>query len=589
MIDLESHFSILPDAVLVHSAERWVYANGAALAMLGASSQEELIGRSVLDIVPPAKREVIIDRIQSAYEKGTPHREQQLYRLDGGVIDVEIAGRPITVAGKPAALIIVRDVSDRKAIEERFRATFEQAAVGMAHVAADGRWLRVNERLCALLGYRREEMLELTFQELMHPDDLAADIAAAEEMIAGRRDAYAREKRYIRKGGEPVWTHATISLVRTADGTPDYFISVVEDISVRKQYELALRDSEERFRSLIEHGSELIVVLDPVGTVEYVSSSLPAITGFQPAQLQGEQVFAFMHHDEIPEHVQLLQKLARDGGAMHTTVHVRHAAGGWRLLDVSAVNMLDNPAVRGIVLNARDVTDRNAMQAELEQLQRVESLGRVAASVTHEFNNLLHGIGMLAAAMAKRGEAPALVESIRRSVERGRAITGDILRYSRRVELARRTIDVVAWLGPLVDDLRAQCGDGCEIELRCDEGLPPLNGDPDQLAQVITNLVLNARDALGGKGTITVSARHAEHLPRSQGGDFVAISVADDGPGIPPHARELVFDPLFTTKPAGTGLGLAIVQTIVARHGGTIAFETEIGEGTTFTVVLASR
>jgi signal transduction histidine kinase len=259
------------------------------------------------------------------------------------------------------------------------------------------------------------------------------------------------------------------------------------------------------------------------------------------------------------------------------------------VLDVSGVNMLTNSAVRGLVLNARDVTERNSMQAELDQLQRIESLGRVAASITHEFNNLLHGIGMTAAAMAKRGEAPALVESIRRSVERGRTITGDILRYSRRIELSRRRIEVGPWLESVVGDLRNQFGEGFKLQTSFDEGLPALNGDPDQLAQVIANLAINARDAMRDGGTISIAARHPEHLPPSQGGDFVAIVVCDDGPGIPPHIRDRIFDPLFTTKPSGNGLGLAIVQQIVARHGGTIDVETELGEGTTFTVVLSSR
>jgi PAS domain S-box-containing protein len=143
-----------------------------------------------------------------------------------------------------------------EASEARFRGTFDNAAVGVAHVAPDGRWLRVNQRLCEITGYRSEELLERTFADITHADDLEQDRAQLARMVAGDEDTHSREKRYIRKDGTPVWVHRTVSLMRTPAGEPDYFISIVEDISARKAAEARLRTAlavKDEFLGLVSH------------------------------------------------------------------------------------------------------------------------------------------------------------------------------------------------------------------------------------------------------------------------------------------------------------------------------------------------
>ena len=158
------------------------------------------------------------------------------------------------------ASTMARDITDRRraqaAIEEsedRFRATFDQAAVGIAHVAPDGRFLRVNQKLCAIVGYTAAELLARTFQDITHPDDLDTDLAYVRQMLAGERRTYSMEKRYFRKEGSIVWVNLTVSLTRNGSGQPKYFISVVEDISQRKKAEEGLGQSEARYRRLFEN------------------------------------------------------------------------------------------------------------------------------------------------------------------------------------------------------------------------------------------------------------------------------------------------------------------------------------------------
>src|SRR5215475_6761100 len=132
--------------------------------------------------------------------------------------------------------------------EARFRAIFENAAAGIARVGPDGRWLEVNQRLCDIVGYSREELMTKTFADITHPDDLAPDMRQVRRLLAGKIDTYFMEKRYFRKDGSVVWVNLTVSLMRRADGTPDYFICVIEDITARKEAEEKLRSNEERLR-----------------------------------------------------------------------------------------------------------------------------------------------------------------------------------------------------------------------------------------------------------------------------------------------------------------------------------------------------
>ena len=142
--------------------------------------------------------------------------------------------------------------------DARFQATFEQAAVGMAMVATDGRWLRVNRRLCAIVGYSADELMATNFQQITHPDDLKADLDLLHQLLAGEIQTYALEKRYLRKDGAEVWVRLAVVLVRTASGVPDYFVAVVEDNSARRRAEDALRETEERYRTAFLTGPDAI-------------------------------------------------------------------------------------------------------------------------------------------------------------------------------------------------------------------------------------------------------------------------------------------------------------------------------------------
>lgn len=215
----------------------------------------EMIGRSVTLLIPDDHQDEE-PRILARLRRGETiqHYETIRRRKDGSLCEVSLTVSPIKDAtGRIiGASKVSRDITARKRMEEQlrtseeqFRATFEQAAVGIAHVALDGRWLLVNQRLCEIVGYTREELLASTFQDITHPDDLAADLTLMQQVLAGKLSRYEIEKRYLRKDGSIVWGNLTVALVRKPTGTPNYFISVVENINRRKQMEEALRESNE--------------------------------------------------------------------------------------------------------------------------------------------------------------------------------------------------------------------------------------------------------------------------------------------------------------------------------------------------------
>jgi diguanylate cyclase (GGDEF)-like protein/PAS domain S-box-containing protein len=177
-----------------------------------------------------------------------------------------------------------------RSLEERFRATFEQAAVGIAHVAPDGQWLRVNQKLCDIVAYPRDELLQLNLQRVTHPDDLDRDEALVRRVLTGEIDNYDLEKRYIRKDGREVWVHQTVALVRDASGEAEYFIAVIEDIAVRKTTEAALLERDARLRqaaSVFESAREGVMITDAAGALVAVNRAFIDITGYDEAEVLG--------------------------------------------------------------------------------------------------------------------------------------------------------------------------------------------------------------------------------------------------------------------------------------------------------------
>ncbi|MDD5388599.1 MAG: PAS domain S-box protein [Gallionellaceae bacterium] len=283
---------------------RFVDVNQTACKQMGYS-RVELLSMAPQDIKPLLEERDLARKFDQILADTTrAGRIETLHqRKDGSTFPVEVALRGFVSEGRPMLVAVARDISQRKQAEaelkeseERFRATFQQAAVGIAHVAADGRWLRVNEKLSAIVGYSREELLRLDFQSITHPDDLSEDLEYMRQVLNGEIDSYRVEKRYLHKDGGTVWAGVTVSLVRTPGGQPKYFISVIEDISARKQTEESLLLAQ---RALEASGNGIVITdcRQADNPIVYVNPAFERITGYQAAEALGRNC-RFLHGEE---------------------------------------------------------------------------------------------------------------------------------------------------------------------------------------------------------------------------------------------------------------------------------------------------
>jgi PAS domain S-box-containing protein len=270
--------------------------------------------------------------------------------------------------------------------EDRFKATFEQAAVGIAHVALDGRWLKVNHKLCEIIGYIPEELLNLTFQDITHPDDLNADLDQVYACIRGEINTYTMEKRYLKKDGNIVWVNLTVSLLTDKFQKPKYFISVVEDISKRKKIELELKESEERFRSAIDNAPFPIMIHAEDGEIIKINQVWSDITGYKYEEIP--TIFEWTKK-AYGKRMKIIQSVIDQLYSLTTRVdegefQITTKTGETRVWDFSSAPLGKIADGRRIVLSmAMDVTRRK--QAELCYLKLNKELEKRVKERTQKF------------------------------------------------------------------------------------------------------------------------------------------------------------------------------------------------------------
>ncbi len=368
----------------------------------------------------------------------------------------------------------------------------------------------------------------------------------------------------------------------------------------RERMKRQLREREEYFKSLIEQAMDIIAVLDADGAVRYASPSVLPLLGYGAEELVGQHIFDLVHPDDIGPALRVFAEgVATGQGDRLLGLQVRHKDGTYRSLEAIGRYLLDDPVVRGVVINARDVTERRSLERQLLQAQKMEAVGRLAGGIAHDFNNVLTAIFGYADLLTEEFPAgsPARqdLEEIRKAATRASALTRQLLAFSRQQVLAPMVLSV----NDLVDDvdkmLRRLVGEDVELRLNLARDAGNVRADSGQLQQVIMNLVVNARDAMptGGKLVIEtadaeLTEQYAEMHQAVIPGRYVMLAVSDTGVGMDAQTKARIFEPFFTTKEKGkgTGLGLSTVYGIVKQSGGYVWVYSEPGHGTTFKLYL---
>jgi len=359
----------------------------------------------------------------------------------------------------------------------------------------------------------------------------------------------------------------------------------------------ALQDSEAQFRTLFDNVSEGVYRSTPDGRIVLANRSMATLLGYDSVE-ELLKVPARELYVDAGEHARLITLARETGEARAVEVHLRRRDGR-QVTCLESTRLMrgqgEQPAYfEGTLV---DITDRKQLEEQLLQLQRIESIGRLAGSVAHDFNNLLTPIlghtDLIAEELPAGDPRRARIDQIRKMALSARSLTRQLLAFSRRQILHKRVLDLNESAGQLEDMLRRLIGEHIDLRLRLADGLAPVRVDSGQLEQVLMNLAVNARDAMPLGGTLTIETANVtldEHTaaqrPGVTAGDYVMLSVTDTGQGISPEVRDHLFEPFVTTKRHGTGLGLSTVYGIVTQSGGHITVESEPGQGASFRVFL---
>ncbi len=389
------------------------------------------------------------------------------------------------------------------------------------------------------------------------------------------------------------WPERLVPSVRRA-------LREAEERKNRLRAETALERREKLFRALSENALDIVTVINHEGTISYISPSALRVLGYQPEELTGNNAFTYIHEEDQPVVQQdLAHCIATPAMTTTSKFRVRHKDGSWRHVETVCRSLLADPAIGGVVVNLRDMTERRRLEEQLRQSQKMEAIGQLAGGVAHDFNNILTVIQGHASLLRTGPKLEAVqgisVEQIYQAAERAAGLTRQLLTFSRRQVMQPKPLDLNTVLSNMTRMLGRLLGEDIALQFNYSPGEPWVQADEGMMEQILMNFAVNSRDAMptGGKLMIGVSVVDLlpEDLPKhpdGRVGRFVCFSVADTGTGIAPEVFPRIFEPFFTTKPVGkgTGLGLATVYGIVKQHHGWLSAESEPGKGATFQVYL---
>ena len=489
----------------------------------------------------------------------------------------------------------VRDVTQRVQMEDALRDSEERFRQIAEHID-DVFWITppdksrmdyVSPAYAKVWGRPPGDLYEdpASWTDAIIPEDRARIAEATQRQPDGQYDETYRIRR---PDGEVRWVHERAFPVTDDEGRVARIVGVAEDVTERRM-------AEERFRVLGEEMADVIIVIAPDGRVLFASPSVEWMTGYSARDFVDTNVLEVVHADDREAVRGLLTAVAATPEqTVRAEFRLLRKDGQSREVESVARNLLLHPAVRGIVVTTRDVSERHVLERRVRQGQKMEAIGRLAGGIAHDFNNILTVIrSETELLLLEHPDTPWAedLEVIRSAADRAATLTNQLLAFSREQVLRPRLVELGEVVRNFATVIERVVGETVSVGFDLPSGLESVQVDPDQLEQVVLNLVLNARDAMPQGGRLMVSTGRdeldedaLEDLPGLTPGRYVVLRVADTGTGMSPEITGRIFDPFFTTKPKGkgTGLGLAMAYGFMKQSGGGIHVDTEVGEGSTF-------
>jgi two-component system cell cycle sensor histidine kinase/response regulator CckA len=579
--------------------------NRAAANLLGVVG-DEAAGQALAAFILPVDLDIYGQHRKALCETGGPQVcELRLLHRDGTQFWTRLqatAGREED--GTTVYRCTLNDITARKDSEQAlreseamYRSIFENAVDGFFQSTPEGRFISVNPAFADMLGYASPAELvsaisDIARQYYADPEDRHQ----YQQLLERSGNVHDFEFRAVRKDGSQIWVSNSTRACYDPDGRLVRYEGTVKDITARR----LAQAERERLLSAIEQAGEMFLITDAQGVIRYVNPAFERITGYTKAETVGCNPRLLKSGQQDPSFYRDLWQTISSGRTWQGRL-VNRCKDGTLITEEATISPVIDAQGRIVhyVAVKRDITEHLRLADQFQQAQKMESVGRLAGGVAHDFNNMLGVIlGYTELALDKVDPADSLhddLTQIASAARRSHDITRQLLAFARKQTISPKVIDMNATVEGTLKMLRHLIGEDINLIWKPGSGLWPIKIDPSQLDQILANLCVNARDALSDVGVIVIETRtvtldqaycadHRGFVP----GQYVKLAVSDNGCGMDKAILANIFDPFFTTKAVGqgTGLGLATVYGIVKQNEGFINVYSEPGHGTTFKIYL---
>jgi two-component system cell cycle sensor histidine kinase/response regulator CckA len=577
--------------------------NKGAERMYGYSASEA-IGQNI-SILAPAGRSREIQTIIEELKAGQPIKNFETIRMakNGKLIYVSLTVSPVldsdgTITG---ASSIARDITAQKLAEEALRKANETSiyASPIPIIAADTerRLTMWNPAAEALFGWTEAELIGKPTPIV--PNEVRPEAAEMHKRLLSGETLRGVEVLRQKKNGSLVTISLSAAPIRDANRKVKGILGFFADISERKRSEEALRQAEEKYRAIFENAVEGIYQTTPDGRYISANPAVARMLGFDsPEELIGARQDIRTQEYVKPEMRAEFVKKLEELGVVQNFEYEAYRKDGKVIWVSSNARIVRGADGRTLYFEGtlEDITHRRELEQQLQQMQKIEAVGRLAGGVAHDFNNILMAISSYAELLDRKltnDAARRYAGEIVKATERGSSLTEGLLTFSRKQVVSPKVLDLNALIAEQLRMLQRLIPENIEVQFSAGDRIGRVKADPSQVQQVLMNLIINARDAMPNGGRLLIETGNAE-LDRaeyplaseSHAGKYVMVAVSDNGCGMSAEVKSQIFEPFFTTKEQGkgTGLGLAIVFGIVKQAGGQVFVHSEPDLGTTFKI-----
>lgn len=599
-------FDASPDAVNINRLEDWrfVEVNNSYLEWSGFT-KKEVMGKTVEEVnlwCDPQDREEFERRLQTT---GTcDSLEAKFRKKDGSVLVGVISASVVSLNNIPHAISVTRNIDTLRKVEQEhsrqkvlFETIFNSISGGVVVTNASRIIQIASKGVRRTFGYRPEELIGKSTEMLFAEHDAFQEVGEKLFTVDADKNEYPHSAKYRHRSGRIFFGEAFGAKLFNRKGKWIGNLGIVRDISSREKEE----KENLMLRAAIEQVNDVVVITDYLGNITYVNPAFEKVSGYSKDEAIGRNPRLLQSGQQDKKFYDDFWQTITQGHTFSGRMVNKRKDNTCYTEEVTVSPVVDKlgNVVRYIAIK-RDITGHLLLESQLQQAQKMESVGRLIGGVAHDFNNIL-GVILGYAGMALRNSQPTdkfyndlkiIYDAANRSAE----IVRQLMMFSRQQAVAPKIIDLNAAVEGMLIMLRRLIGEDIELVWKPQPGSLPVKIDPSQVDQILANLCVNSRDAIRGIGRLTITTEKVvceETTPErgelfATGVEFVRLLVSDDGIGIGEDELERIFEPFFTTKAIGrgTGLGLSTVYGIVQQNHGEITVNSKKGEGTSFTISL---